>query len=500
MGLIPLRVPPGVYRNGTAYEASGRWYDASLMRFFAKTIRPFGGWVKQTTEQLEGPGRGMLAWRPTSFQRLVGIGTPNKLYVYDDSDVIDITPFHFPSGVLNTFYGVGYGFGPYGAGPYGVSSGAGATEATSWSLDTWGEDLVACASHDGTIYEYYIDGMPAQPVANAPSALAILVTSERILVAIAADGNRRLVAWSDQEDNTKWTPGFDNQAGDLPVQSDGTLVTGRRVRGQNLLWTTTDLHSMTYIGQPFVYSIQQVSPNCGLAAPLAVQVIEGGAVWMGWKNFFQFDGGQVKPIPCDIQDYIFSDINFDQVAKFSSGHIAAFGEVLFFYCSKNSVSIDRCVAYNYQEGHWNIVDQTGLMARGCWADAGVFRFPMAVGEDGFLYQQESGWTAAGTPLLTARFLKSGPLELGNGDQIMEATAVLPDDKTSIADYAVQVRFAQQFTPKGPVYNRGPYVMRANGYTDVRLSARQVGMHLEALVDDDFRIGVFRLDATPGGQR
>lgn len=497
MGLIKLALPPGVYRNGTAYQSSGRYFDASLMRFFAKTIRPFGGWQKKINTPLEGPGRGMLAWRPTSFQRLVGIGTPNKLYVYDDSSVVDITPYEFPPGVVNTFYGVGYGFGPYGAGPYGVSAGAGATEATTWSLDTWGSHLVACASHDGTIYEYDLDSLPAEPVANAPSALTILVTAERILVAIGANGNRRLVAWSDQEDNTEWTADFDNQAGDKEIQTDGTLVTGRRVRGQNLLWTTTDLHSMRYIGQPFIYSFDQVSANCGLAAPLAVQVIEGGAVWMGWKNFFRFDGGQVKPIPCDLQDYVFSDINFDQVAKFSSGHIAAFGEVLFFYCSAGSTSIDRCVSWNYQENHWNIVDPSGLMARGCWADAGVFRFPLAVGEDGYLYEQESGWTAAGTPILTSRFLKSGPLELGNGDQIMEATTLIPDEKTA---GQVRVRFAQQFTPEGPVYNRGPYIVRANGYTDVRLSARQLAMHLESVVDDDFRIGVLRLDAVAGGLR
>ena len=32
MTLIPLQIPPGVYRNGTEYQASNRWYDANLVR------------------------------------------------------------------------------------------------------------------------------------------------------------------------------------------------------------------------------------------------------------------------------------------------------------------------------------------------------------------------------------------------------------------------------------------------------------------------------------
>jgi hypothetical protein len=35
---------PGVYRNGTLYQAKNRWYDANLMRFLENTIRPIGGW------------------------------------------------------------------------------------------------------------------------------------------------------------------------------------------------------------------------------------------------------------------------------------------------------------------------------------------------------------------------------------------------------------------------------------------------------------------------
>ena len=34
-----LNIPPGIYRNGTEYQAKGRYYDSNLVRFFAGTIR-----------------------------------------------------------------------------------------------------------------------------------------------------------------------------------------------------------------------------------------------------------------------------------------------------------------------------------------------------------------------------------------------------------------------------------------------------------------------------
>lgn len=493
MGLTPLKIPPGIFRNGTNYQSLGRWYDGNLMRWYSNTLRPFGGWVRLSDTNLGGSGRGLLTWRPSSFARNAAVGTPNKLQVWDDDDIYDITPAGFPAGVESTFYGVGYGFGPYGSGPYGTSTGSGATEATTWALDTWGDYLVAVASHDRVLYEWQNDtGVDAVAVANAPSMLTMFVTEERILIAVGADGDLRKVQWCDQEDNTQWTPAANNQAGDLPVQTAGTLVRGAVVTGANLLWTTVGVHKMSYLGPPYVYSIERVSDNCGLAAPLALQVFEGGAVWLGQKNFFRYSGGSVGIIPCDIHDYVFGDINFDQSAKFSSGYIAAFGEVLFFYCSAGSTTIDRCVSYNEREGHWNIV---GDMPRGCWADVGAFRFPLAVGEDGILYQQETGWTADGDPILTDRFALSGPVQFGAGDRIMEGVQLIPDEKTG---GSAQIRFAQKFTPEGPVYDRGPYPTAE--YTDIRITGRQVAMKVESTVDDDFRIGDIRLEATPGGMR
>lgn len=46
MPYVPLKLPPGVRRNGTLYQAKGRWYSADLVRWWQDTMQPIGGWER----------------------------------------------------------------------------------------------------------------------------------------------------------------------------------------------------------------------------------------------------------------------------------------------------------------------------------------------------------------------------------------------------------------------------------------------------------------------
>lgn len=39
MPLIPIKLPPGVYRVGTDFEGSNRWRDANLVRWHQGSMR-----------------------------------------------------------------------------------------------------------------------------------------------------------------------------------------------------------------------------------------------------------------------------------------------------------------------------------------------------------------------------------------------------------------------------------------------------------------------------
>jgi hypothetical protein len=342
------------------------------------------------------------------------------------------------------------------------------------------------------LYEWQNNvGSIAAAITNAPTDnTALIVTPERYLFALGAGGNPRLVQWSDQEDNTTWTPSGSNTAGSLELQTNGRILAAKRVRGQVLILTETDAHVMNYLGPPLVYGQEKVGSFCGLIGPQAVAVIEGGAVWMSDKSFFLFNG-QLQPLPCSVGDYVFTDINLDQVAKIYSGHNSAFGEVWWFYPSADSNECNRYLIWNYRENHWAI----GSLARTCWTDAGVFTNPLSVGTDGFLYEHENGWTNNGAPITSTRYAESGPVEIGAGDRFMSVRQVLPDEKSQ---GQVKLTFYTQSTPESSSTTYGPYSMQP--YTNVRFTGRQVAMRVVGNADADWRVGTIRLDAVAGSGR
>ncbi|MEO1841089.1 MAG: hypothetical protein ABGY21_06325, partial [Pseudomonadota bacterium] len=296
MPILPLKIPPGVFKNGTEYQAKGRWADADLVRWHEGAMRPVGGWRQHTTTTFSGKARGMLAWSDNAGDRKVAIGTAANLYVMsEEKTMYNITPTGLAgNGSVDAFKATGYGSQLYGRHNYGTTRPD--TEnyqpATTWSLDNWGEYLVACSTSDGKLYEWpLVFTTPAAVITNAPvNNQALVVTSERFVFALGAGGNNRKVQWSDQEDNTTWAPLATNQAGDIELITDGAIQCGVRVRGQTLIITSTDAHAATYQGAPFVYGFEKVGSACGIIGPKAVVSADTFAVWMGKKSFFYYDG------------------------------------------------------------------------------------------------------------------------------------------------------------------------------------------------------------------
>lgn len=492
MALVPLKIPAGVYRNGTEYQSSGRWFDANLVRWYQGTMRPVGGWQKRSDNTVTGAARAILTWRDNSNDRWIAIGTHSKLYVMGETgSVYDITPSGYTVGTIGGEAKLGYGYLGYGLFNYGVSrpDTGEITQATTWSLDTWGQNLVGCANTDGKIYEWTLNtATDAAAITNAPTGCTgIVVTAERFIFALGAGGDKRLVKWCDQEDNTAWTPSATNQAGDFNITSSGSLMCGKRVRGLTVLFTDVDVHTATYIGAPYVYSFDRVGTGCGVISKQAVASTDNSCIWMSSSGFWVYDG-VVKPLVCDVGDFVLNDINRAQQSKIYCVHNSAFGEVWWFYPSGSSNEVDSYVSYNYREGHWAI----GNMARTAGTDRGVFTFPLMVSTDGYIYEHETGLVDYETD---TPFAESGPVEVGTGETLMNITEIIPDENT-LGD--VQVRFSSRLYPTSDERSFGPYSM-ANP-TSVRINGRQVSVKIEGARNADWRVGTIRFKGTAGSKR
>ena len=492
---IPLKIPPGIYRNGTEYQSSGRWYDANLVRWYENTLRPINGWRKRFSTQtaMSGKCRGLITWRDNTNDRWIAAGTHTKLYVMSESGTLkEITPTGFTAGIADATSYTGYGYSTYGDFAYGVQRPdlGDVVSATTWSMDTWGEYLIACSSADGKLYQWQLGfATPtlAAVITNAPTSnKAVMVTADRIMFALGAGGNPRKVAWCDQEDNTIWTAAIDNLAGDYELSTVGTLLAGKRVKGVNLLFTDVDVHTAQYVGPPFVYGFEKAGSGCGLISAQSVAAIDTAAIWMSSSGFWIYDG-YVKPLPCDVSDYVFNDINLTQKSKIYAVHNSKFGEIWWFYPSNDSNENDSYVTYNYREGHWNI----GTLSRLAGVDAGVYTYPIMVDTNGYIYEHEVGFDYDSAVL----YAQSGPIELGTGENIMNVRQVIPDEQTL---GEALVSFKSRFYPTGAESSFGPYT--AANPTSVRFSGRQVEIKVTGNTLSDWRIGVMRLEATAGGRR
>ena len=493
MALIPLEIPPGVYRNGTDFESSNRWRDSNLVRWHDKSLRPVGGWDTRKASASASVPRGLHAWVDNSGGSALALGSHNKLYyVNASSTVSDITPSGLTAGDVNATTNVAYGGGFWNNGIYGITRPNTGIyqEATTWSLDTWGEYLMACSSKDGKIYEWQLNtGVVAQVVANAPTGnKGLVVTEERFVFALGAGGNPRKVQWCDQENNTSWTPSATNQAGDFELQTVGQIMLGLRMRGRTLILTDNDAHVASYSGAPFVYGFERVGTACGVASRRGAVAIDEGAFWMGRKGFFQFDGSVASEMPCEVSDYVFDDMNVAQISKVYAVHNSQHGEIWWFYPSSTSIENDRYVALDYKEGHWS----TGELDRTAGVDTGVFNNPIWADASGNLYNQETGYTHTGS---TKPYAESGSISLGNGDSIMKVTQLIPDEKTQ---GQVAVTFKTRFYPNDSETSHGAFTL--GNPTDVRFQGRQVRIKVQGTGNDNWRSGIMRIEANAGGRR
>lgn len=497
MTLIPLDIPAGFYRNGTDLEQSGRWRDGSLVRWRDNSLRPIGGWNARKTSFCTNPIRGMHTWQSLNKTAYLAGGSHDQLVVMTGGGTLyDITPSDLATGREDADVNIGYGGGSYNYGRYGqpiqVTENSIPEDATTWAIDNFGEDLVACHYDDGRILFWDVGTSPAtaSALANAPTNnLGIVVTEERFIFALGADNNSRKVQWCDREAATTWTAAATNEAGDIELQTTGQIMQGIRTRGQTLIITDTDAHTARYLGPPYVYGFERVGTSCGSISRKSASDVDAGVFWMGQRGFYRFDGNSVTQIPCDVHDYVFNDFNTAQQSKVWSVANGQYGEIWWFYCSASSTEIDRYVAFDYKENHWLI----GNLSRTSGVERGVFRYPLFAGHDtdSDVYDHEVGYNFDNE----TTFAETGPISIGVGDQIAKVTKLVTDE---ITQGDVNVTFKTRFHPNATETTHGPFTP-ANP-TSVRFSGRQLRMRVEGQRPTAWKVGNMRIDATAGGRR
>lgn len=423
--------------------------------------------------------------------------------------------------------GSGYGIGTYGSGGYGTGTATGAQTgagltATDWTLDNWGEILLACPQGGG-IYQWQpgsgIENAQMLAGSSAPAynegAFVSMQTqmlicygsttdlSENDTPGVGLDQDPLLVKWSAQGDYTDFTISTVSQAGSRRLSTGSKIVGGMSVSQQELLWTDLDLWAMSYLGslQAGVWGFTTIGKSCGLIGKHAAARLSSNVFWMGQSNFFVLAGSGVQPIPCPVWDTVFQDLNSEYRHKCVAWANTPFNEIFFFFprASTSATEPDYYVKYNTVEGEWD----HGELARSAAIDQSIVGKPIAASPEGIVYEHEVTNDANGQAILTS--FTTGDAQLTEGQDVMFVDWILPDMRwrkvSGSVPASIQVTFYSKYYPGDTPHVHGPYtVTETTQYINTRIRGRLISMEVESSdLGSWWRLGGFRVRMAPNGR-
>jgi hypothetical protein len=426
----------------------------------------------------------------------------------------------------------GWGAGAWGTGTWGVGS-ASTDSLRIWSQSNFGEDLVFAPRGGGLYYWDASAGVSANRGVNVTTLGGASDVPTKVNIVYVSDISRfvfcfgcndvgsatidpMLIRWSDQESVVDWTPAPTNQAGSLRLSQGSDIIAIQQSREELLVWTDAAVYSLQYIGGTEGWGAKLVGENTSIAGQKSTSLASGVSYWMGSDKFYKYDG-RTQTLRCDLRQYIFSDINQAQMEQVVCGTNEGFNEIWWFYCSQDSVVLDRYAIYNYLEDIWYY----GNMGRTAWLDSGLQAGPIAATYVNNLVNHEVGNddNMNGTPVAMESFITSAEFDLDDGHKFSFVWRMLPDvtfRNSSAANPSI-VMSLLPLKNSGSGYTNPASVGLTNtatvtrtvdlpveqftGQVYTRIRARQMAMRISSTgLGVAWQLGAPRLDLRPDGMR
>ena len=452
----------------------------------------------------------------TTIQSLTDDGSINRTPVTANSSDTGngggsvAAEYQINTGLDTSVQGNGWGAGTWGRGTWNSNADVvGSNQAFSilriWTHDNFGEDLIINV-RDGDIFYWDASGgtgaratklsLRSNADAGTPTVAKKVIVSDvdRHVICFGCDAvgaigtqDPLLIRFSSQEDPTTWFPSATNTAGELRIGSGSEIVTAVETRQQILVITDVSVHSMQFLGPPFIFGAQMISENTTIRSPQAAVAVDDTVFWMGLQEFYVYNGS-VKKLPCSVKDHVFSDFNADQSEKVVAGVNSSFGEIWWFYPSASSA----------------------------WLDRGINDFPIAAHSDNYLYEHEFGFDDGSTDSAISAHIESSQMDIQDGDGFLFIRRILPDLTFRTSTGSGSDNPAANFILKARNFPGTNYGDPETGgvtqtstspieqFTDqvhVRLRGRSFALRVESTAEGvGWRLGSPRVDIRPDGKR
>lgn len=391
-------------------------------------------------------------------------------------------------------------------------AGVGGLNLRQWSLDNWGEDLLA-NPRGGKIYQWdATSGVTGRAVvlAGAPDENSFILVSQpsRHLIAFGSEVfatstfDPLIIRWASQESLTDWTIATTNTAGEYRLPKGNKIVGAIQTKGEIIIFTESEVYSMRYVGGNEVFRVEPLGTNISTISQHAAIDVNGVIYWMGIDDFYMYDG-TIRALDSTLSKFIFDEdsggrLNLAQKEKTFAGINKQYHEVWWLVQRHDDPDdVGHYFIYNYIEKVWYF----GTLDRTVWVDNGAFDTKYAISTDGSLYSHEVGKDADGAP--QAAFIQSGYFDIGEGEELMFIDRILPDiNLASNRNIEISLKIKRYPHPNADIQTKGPYFFDdSNDKISLRARGRQMAICYNVTATGaDFEVGKVRLGMQPDGER
>lgn len=416
------------------------------------------------------------------------------------------------AGVADQQPALGWGVCAWGESTWGTARSPSCSgivrKLRTWSLDNFGEDLIASPRGEAVYWWDKSAGPLSRAVLleNAPRTnMRVLVSNSggQIICLGAFDDvsntpDRMLIRVGAEESLTDFTLSDDNTVFEERLATGSEVVTGVRTRSGIFVGTDEAVYIMQEDSVD-VFRVTKLAEGNAPISPNCMIEIDGTAYYMAGYKFMSFDG-VLDEIPCDVWQYVFADpltrINREQADKVYCWFNEKFSEIWWHYPSEaGGGENDRYVIYNKESRRWYF----GTIERTAAASPGPsYDLPYAFEADGSLFLHETG-TEDGAGPMTA-FIESHDLQRGEGQDEMHLSRAIPDMVRFVG--TIQLYLKGKEWPQDPTYvTKGPYTITTTTQKKgVRLTARLIALRWQSSgVGDDWRLGNWTFYGQPDGE-
>jgi hypothetical protein len=547
---------------GTEYKLyvinNGQLYDITPLRTTNTIINGFSITAGQLVVTVVDDNHGANVGDFVNYSGFTPVGNVNLNAEFQVASVIDLNTYtilvqfpasntitngggtataayDWPSGLTDDGALTGFGVGQYSAGPYGTprTNSTFGGYARIWSLDNWGEDLLASPNGEALFWWQRSSGPNSRavirPTAPQNSERMLVGPDDRHVILLgtnvdAADlsgptgqQDRMFARWCIGDDFDVWVETTANDAGSYRADQGSRLITACKTRTAVLAFSDQAIYNVALVGGTDVYQFVPLdSQGATIISPNAAVDVQGSVYFMGRKGFW-FYNGTVNYLPCDILDYVFGSkvyagINRNMQDKVTCRLREDFTEIHWSFPSNNSDENDSTAIYNWALQCWYI----SSIAREHGLDTNDFYgVPIGFNDTG-VYAEESGtdvWTEEALfNQLTSwegELSAIGRTDAGSnqtiwvtsaGSEIMQLHKIYPDFKEMAGSVTFQMR-GRELSGDPLVYGDELVCLPTTDFLEPRFRQRRISIYMESdTVGDFWRMDVLDGTSTAYGRR